>query len=141
MEAAESSAGHQINAPRFALRNFTTQWFLIPQGSGILAVILHQLDYQFKGLAILSQILWIFTIVALVGFLAIYILRAILWRGHLAHQLRHSVIEASGLASISIAFTTIIQMIALNLVTTWSPGWGLVAYALWWINAGMAAVA
>lgn len=46
--------------------------------------------------------------------------------------------ETACLSSISIAFTTIIQMIALNLVTTWGKGWGLAAWILWWINAVMA---
>src|ERR1700709_2274400 len=39
-------------------RSFKSQWFLIPQGTGILAIILHQLQYQFNGLTIISDILW-----------------------------------------------------------------------------------
>lgn len=35
----------------------SSQWFLIPQGTGILSVILHQLHYQFRGLDVISQIL------------------------------------------------------------------------------------
>lgn len=37
------------------------------------------------------------------------------------------VIEAAYLASISITFTSIFQMIALVLVRQWGPGWGIVA--------------
>lgn len=49
--------------------------------------------------------------------------------------------ETACLASVSIAFTTIYQMIALNLVTDWSPSWGMVAYVMFWVNAALAAVA
>jgi hypothetical protein len=31
-------------------------------------------------------------------------------------------------------------VIALTLVSSWSPRWGLVAYVLWWINTAMAIV-
>lgn len=130
-----------ITAPRLALRNFTSQWFLIPQGTGILAVILHNLDYQFRGLAIISQILWVLTIVLLVFFLALYGARVALYPSFVGQKLRLSIMETACLSSISIAFTTIIQMIALNLVGDWSPEWGLVAYGLWWVNVVMATAA
>ncbi|KAM0700742.1 hypothetical protein Q7P35_012463 [Cladosporium inversicolor] len=32
-------------------------------------------------------------------------------------------------------------MIALTLTSSWSPGWGMAAYVMWWINVVMAAVA
>jgi tellurite resistance protein TehA-like permease len=123
-----------------ALRNFTSQWFLIPQGTGIIAVILHQLDYQFDGLVIISEIFWVLTIVVLVVMLLAYTLRAMAFPGELATALSSNTSETSCLASISITFTTIIQMIELNLVHEWGHGWGLAAYVLWWINTAMAVI-
>ncbi|KAK5130042.1 hypothetical protein LTR08_002516 [Meristemomyces frigidus] len=132
---------HRISAFRIALRSFSTQWFLIPQGTGIIATILHQLHYQFNGLRIIADIFFVFTILTFIGFLLIYLLRIIILPRHVAHQLASNIMETACLASISIAFTTIIQMIALTLVSSWGTSWGMVAYVMWWINAVMAAFA
>lgn len=134
-------SGHRISALRIALRSFNSQWFLIPQGAGILATILHQLHYQFQGLGIIASILWVFTILTLVGFLLIYTLRAIIFPRHVWNQFASNFMETACLCSISIAFTTVIQMMALTLTPSWGPGWGMAAYVLWWINVAMAALA
>lgn len=72
--------------------------------------------------------------------LLLYILRIFLYPKVVTAALATEITETAGLASISITFTLIIQMIALTLVSSWSPRWGLVAYVLWWINTAMAAV-
>ena len=46
--------------------------------------------------------------------------------------------ETACLSCISIAYTTIIQNVALNLPMNWGRGWGVVALVLWWINVVMA---
>lgn len=137
-DGQDGPPGPQISAPRLALRNFSSQWFLIPQGTGAIAVILHQLPYQFRGLAIISQCVWVLTILMLVSMLLIYLVRVALEPTYVAKQLRTNIMETACLASISVAFTTIIQMTALNLVQTWGSTWGTVAYVLWWINFVMA---
>ena len=127
----------RIIARSLALKNFTSQWFLAPQGTGIIATILHQLPYQFHGLAIISQCFWVLTIVMLCMMLLVYIARAAIYPSHVRQQLQRDFMETACLSSISIAFTTIIQMIPLNLIQ-WNQGWGTVAYVLWWINLPMA---
>lgn len=127
-----------ISAARLALQNFTSQWFLVPQGTGAVALVLHQLGFQFRGLAIISQCFWVLTIVMLSSMLLTYSTRAVLNPAHVTKLLRTSIMETACLASISIAFSTIIQMTALNLVDTWGQAWGIVAYVLWWINLAMA---
>ncbi|EPS32720.1 hypothetical protein PDE_07680 [Penicillium oxalicum 114-2] len=124
-----------------AIWNFSSQWFLIPQGTGVIAVILHQLDYQFRGLQVISVIIWIYTIVLLAVGLVLYLLRVFLFPQHVAHEIRDNMSEIACLASISITFTTIIQMTALVLVDFWGPAWGTVAYVLWWITTAMAVFA
>ncbi|EAS29970.3 malic acid transporter [Coccidioides immitis RS] len=125
----------------YALFMFSSQWFLVPQGMGIIAVILHQLPYQFRGLEIISKIVWVYTIVLLGSCLGLYVLRILLYPRHVAYQLRHSILETSCLASISIAFTSIIQMVALTVVREWGSAWGIVAFVLWWINTALAVLA
>src|ERR1700761_5997275 len=64
---------------RSALLAFSSHWFLVPQGSGITAVILHQLKFQFSGLQVISYILWAFTIISLTVFLFTYAVRTVLF--------------------------------------------------------------
>ncbi|KAK3306343.1 voltage-dependent anion channel [Chaetomium strumarium] len=127
---------------RLALQHFTSQWFLIPQGTGITAVILHQLDYQFRGLQIVSYVFWIMTIVLLLCMVLVYIVRCIRFPRQLAGALRHDIGELACLTSIVISFTSIIQMTSLVLVPGRgsSKGWGVAVYVLWWINAALATV-
>jgi tellurite resistance protein TehA-like permease len=140
-DSEEHGDEHRISALRIALRSFNSQWFLIPQGSGIVAITLHQLHYQFQGLGIIADIFWAITILTLVGFLLIYIWRAVVFPRYVANQFGSNFMETACLCSISIAFTTIIQMIALTLTPSWGPSWGMAAYVMWWINVAMAAVA
>ena len=140
-DGREAQPAQKMSALRFALYNFSSQWFLLPQGTGILSIILHQLDYQFRGLAIISQILWVLTIVLLLGFLVIYLARTCVFPAMVRQQLQTNIMETACLSSISIAFTTIIQMIVLNVVREWSRGWGVAALGLWWINTALATIA
>jgi hypothetical protein len=122
-----------------ALYNFTSQWFLIPQGTGIIGVILHPSNYQFKGLDIISYIVWLLTIVMLACMLAIYVLRYTAFPHMVTRSLGRGMSESACLASISISFTSIIQMMVLALVQGgWGKGWAIAAYVLWWINVAMA---
>jgi tellurite resistance protein TehA-like permease len=121
-----------------ALQNFTSQWFLIPQGTGITAVILHQLKYQFYGLQIIADVWWIFTIALLLFSLLLYTLRIVFHPKLVAAALRQDVQELACLSCISISFTTVIMMIALTIVRDWSVRWGVIAFVLWWINVAMA---
>jgi sodium-dependent phosphate transporter len=124
--------------PARALFSFSPQFFLIPQGTGIIAVILQQLDYQFGALQILAKIVWIYTIVLLAVTLFFYVLRLSQYPKHVAYELHHNLIETSCLASIVITYTTIIQMAALQYGNTHGVAVGI--YVLWWIDAFLSTV-
>ncbi|KAL4806053.1 voltage-dependent anion channel [Aspergillus unguis] len=119
-----------------AVYNFTSSWFLIPQGTGILATILHQLHYQFGALPILAKIVWIYAIVLLGLSLILYSLRIFLYPKHVVRQVRDNIVEASCLSSIPIAFSCIVQMIALQ----YDGSADLVAYILWWISTAFSII-
>ncbi|KAK5139685.1 Plasma membrane sulfite pump involved in sulfite metabolism [Rachicladosporium monterosium] len=136
----DSQDSQRVAAWRVALKKFSSQWFLIPQGTGILAVILHNLHYQFRGLNHISQIFWVITIATLASFLVIYLLRVVFFPRHVAHEISQNSMETACLSSISIAFTTIYIMIVLNLLP-WGRGWGMAAYVMYWVNVVMAATA
>jgi len=137
----QETARPPSNPASRALWNFSTQWFLVPQGTGVIALILHQLDYQFSGIEVISVVIWIYTITLLALFLFAYVLRIILYPRHVAWVLRMSIVETACLASIPITFTSVIQMTTLVLVHSWGKAWGIVSYVLWWIDTGMAVVA
>jgi len=119
------------------LWNFPSQWFLIPQGTGIVGLILYRLDYQFNGLHTLAKIVWIYTIVLLGLVLFLYILRILVYPRHVCQQLRISLIETSCLSSISIAITSILQLASL----TYGGHAGLPIYILWWFNTALSVIA
>jgi tellurite resistance protein TehA-like permease len=140
MAKTRNELSHPTSPALIAVRNFASQWFLVAQGTGIIGVILHQLDYQFDGLIIISEIFWVLTIVLLVVMLIVYGLRIVLYPKEVAEVLSTDANETACLASISITFTSIIQMMALNLVQDWGKGWGIACFVLWWINTAMAAI-
>lgn len=131
-------SGTPSSPPARALFCFSPQFFLIPQGMGIIAVILQQLDYQFGALQVLAKIVWIYTMVLLAVTLFLYLLRLYWYPKHVAYELHHNLIEISCLASIVITYTTIIQMAALQYGHTHGVALGI--YVLWWIDAFLATV-
>ncbi|KAF6814682.1 malic acid transport [Colletotrichum sojae] len=139
-DITESEPDRDRSTVRTAIRNFTSQWFLLPQGTAILAAILKQLDYRFDGLTIISYIIWITAILLLLSMLALYLLRSVMYPSHVLGALHRDDVELAGLSSISIAFTSIIQMASLTLVPAWAGPWTDIVHALWWTSAGLALV-
>lgn len=140
--------GQQQTAPspssklRIALDSYSSAWFLIPQGTGILAITLHQLDYPFNGLETISVVVWLAALVLLALTSVVYML-------HLASSrplkkafddILSTTNEAACLASLSVAFMAVVQMTALVVVPGPEGGraWALVVYGLWWANCVLA---
>jgi tellurite resistance protein TehA-like permease len=119
---------------RQALLKFSSQWFLVPQGCGITAVVLHQLDYQFQGLRQISYVVWVLTAVCLAALIVLYCVRVAMHPKRSWQAIQRDLPEAAGLSSISIAFTSLIQMAAL----VFGDSWGTATSALWWVNLGIA---
>lgn len=132
---------HPLQSPErplsIALWNFSSTWFLIPQGTAIICNILQRLEYQFTGLKILARIVFIYAIVLLGLSLIIYLLRAIVYPKHVRHQLRTKLIETSCLSSIIISFTSITQLA----IVQFSTEARIFFYVIWWIQAVLATIA
>ncbi|KAK4201324.1 putative malic acid transport protein [Triangularia verruculosa] len=137
-----TSISSPLQSPiRKAIQTFPSQWLLLPQGTGIIAVILHQLDYQFPGLDVISYIFFLLTIILLLTTITIYLTRCILFPHTVTTALQQTQEEVACLTSISITYTSIIKFISLVLVSSWGPGWGTAAYILWWTNVFLAVIA
>ncbi|KAJ5287831.1 C4-dicarboxylate transporter/malic acid transport protein [Penicillium angulare] len=119
-----------------AIWNFTSQWLLIPQGTGIICVIIARLHYQFNGLQTLAKIVWIYTIVLFGLCLFFYLLRILLYPKDVRHQLRTNLIETSCLSCTPIAYTSILQLAILQ----YGDRAGLAIYILWWTDTAMAII-
>ncbi|GJN76078.1 hypothetical protein Purlil1_7742 [Purpureocillium lilacinum] len=142
---ARGVAGRPSHA-RLALSSFHSPWFLIPQGTGSVALVLHQLDYRFRGLDTISVIFWVAAIALLAATCALYLCRLAAARPSPRAALRavaSDTSEAACLASVSVAFMSIVQMLALVVVPgPWGGrSWAVVVYVLWWVNCGLAVAA
>ena len=123
------------------IESWTTQIFLVTQGSGVLAVVLHQLDWQFHGSQIIATIVWVFTIVIYVSSLLLYLIKVFKFPRLVHQQLDKDIVELCCLASISITLGVIIDMVALVCAQDWGSSWGMVAYVLSWIQVAVAIAA
>ena len=134
-------SGEQESMISKIIDGWTTQTFLISQGTGVLAVVLHDLDWQFHGSQIISIIVWIITIVIYILFLFTYVIKVFVNPNLVRKQLDSDIVELCCLASISITLGVITDMVALVCAQAWGPSWGLFAYVLSWIHVGIAFVA
>ncbi|KAL8690107.1 MAG: hypothetical protein Q9218_004375 [Villophora microphyllina] len=117
-----------------SLEEWTTMTFLIPQGTGMLATCLFQLDWQFRGSEIIATIVWVFTILVFAILCLAYLAKVILFPKSVRQQLSSNIMELCCLSSAVITYGVIINMVALVCAKAWGPSWGMVAYVLNWIN-------
>lgn len=127
----------QLSFLRTAIRNFSSSWFLIPQGVGISSVVLFQFEERFEGLDVISYIFWAFTTASFISMILIYAVRVFMFPRHVGHQLMTNAAELSCIASASIAFTSINQMLSL-VNPGGDPRWASVTVVLWWFNVSIA---
>ncbi|OHE99902.1 hypothetical protein CORC01_04803 [Colletotrichum orchidophilum] len=137
--SSQTPTTHESSTLRSAIRDFSSQWFLIPQGTGITATVLHQLDYRFHGLTEIAYVFWVTTTVLLLLMLCLYGARVALYPKRLLHALKHDDAELAGLSSISITFTSVVQTASLALVRGAGEPWSTVLHVLWWVSFALAA--
>jgi tellurite resistance protein TehA-like permease len=106
--------------------------------AGIIAILLHQLPYQFHGLPVLSTIAFVIDFVLFVIFSIIFILRLI-WFGRQAYyEITSNINELALGACWPIAWQTVSSLVCLIVS---NASWGghsftLVGYVMWWIGSG-----
>lgn len=139
-ETENRTLSPRCNQPKSAfqntLENFTSTWFVIPMNTGILAIIMHQLPYQFNGLPVLCTIMYLvaLTLFVIISFLTI--LRWTLYAKAAQPKTAASVDEMSFLATAPITFLTLTSLTGLIVSNAYWGGyaWSLVAYTIWWIG-------
>ncbi|TLD16745.1 uncharacterized protein PgNI_01173 [Pyricularia grisea] len=122
---------------RSAIKNFTSQWFLVPQGAGITSIVLYQFEERFDGLDVVSYIFWALTIICLITFILIYTLRVVMFPRHVGKLLVSNPGELACISSASISFTSVNQMLSL-VNPSGGPRWASVTAGFWWFNVSLA---
>ncbi|KAM5463494.1 Plasma membrane sulfite pump involved in sulfite metabolism [Microsporum audouinii] len=117
-----------------AISNFHPGWFSVNMGTGITAILLQNLPYQFPGLHYIAVVLFVLNVIIFFFFLTISITRYALWpekfKAMLAHP-AHSML----LGTFPMGFATIINCIIFICVPVWGDWAARFAWGLWWVDA------
>lgn len=102
-------------------------------GTGIASILLHNLPYNGVWLYWLSVIIFCLNIVLFITFLAISVLRYIMFPGLFMFMIRHPV-QSLFLGTLPMGLSTIINMIVFVCVPAWGQPAITLAWTLWWID-------
>ncbi|EZF31584.1 sulfite efflux pump [Trichophyton mentagrophytes] len=117
-----------------AISNFHPGWFSVNMGTGITAILLQNLPYQFPGLHYIAVILFILNVIIFFLFLTISITRYCLWPDKFKAMLAHPA-HSMLLGTFPMGFATIINCIVFICVPVWGEWASRFAWGLWWIDA------
>jgi tellurite resistance protein TehA-like permease len=102
-------------------------------GTGIVAVLLHNLPYNARWLYWLSIVIFILNVVLLGLFLAVSLARYIIWPGSWTAMIHHPE-QSLFLGAVPISLGTIVSMICYVCVDTWGAPVQYLAMTLWVIE-------
>ena len=117
--------------------NFTPSWFSVNMGTGIASILLHNLPYNGDWLYWISVAIFCLNILLFLLFLAISVLRYLMYRGFFVFMIRHPV-QSLFVGTFPMALATIINMIVYVCVPAWGSWAVILAWTLWWIDAVIA---
>ena len=122
---------------RALVQDFSPVWFTWCMNTGILSTLMHTLPYQFKGLSIISTILYVVDLTLFVLFSIIFVLRFIIHGRSAWAEISSDVNELCFTATLPISWMTLTTLTSLIVS---NAQWGghaftLVAYVMWWIGA------
>lgn len=119
--------------------HFTPSWFSVNMGTGISSILLHQLPYQFRGLGIISNVIFALNVLLFCIFLGLSVARYTIWPTMGPTMLFHPT-QSLFLGTLAMGFATIVNMCALSAAPAWGPRFALFTWALWWIDAALSIV-
>ncbi|KIV80684.1 hypothetical protein PV11_08169 [Exophiala sideris] len=127
----------QRSAFRAMVQDFSPIWFAWCMNAGLIAILMHQLPYQFNGLPVLSTIAFMIDFVLFIIFSVVMLLRFAMFRGQAYNEICDNVPDLGLLACWPIAWLTVTAFVSL---TVSEARWGghaftIVAYVMWWFGA------
>ena len=123
---------------RHVVLNFTPSWFSVTMGTGIVSILLHNLPYNARWLYWMSIIIFCLNVALFVSFLAISVLRYLLFRRLFGFMIRHPV-QSLFIGTLPMGLATIVNMVVFVCVPAWGPWVPAFAWTLWWIDAVISA--
>lgn len=137
--AAAEAAAPAVKPPKWRelrriVLHFTPSWFSINMGTGIVSILLHELPYQFKGLGIISNIIFGLNVLLFLLFLSVTLARYTIWPRMILIMLFHPG-QSLFLGTFAMGLATIVNMCALSASPAWGPGFTTFTWVLWWIDA------
>ncbi|TVY82220.1 Sulfite efflux pump SSU1, partial [Lachnellula suecica] len=123
---------------RAMVQDFSPVWFTWCMNAGIIAILLHQLPYQFRGLHVLSTIAFVIDLVLFIIFSLIFLTRFAWFKRQAYYEITDDTNELALGACWPIAWQTISSLTCL---IASNASWGghaftLVGYVMWWIGTG-----
>ncbi|KAI7270233.1 putative C4-dicarboxylate transporter/malic acid transport protein [Hortaea werneckii] len=122
---------------RRIVRNFTPSWFSVTMGTGITSILLHNLPYNGVWLRYLSYILFALNVLLFTIFSLISLLRYTLYPETWHAMIRHPA-QSLFIGTFPMGLATIVNMVAFVCVPAWGGATWKLAWALWWIDSGLA---
>ncbi|KAI2062769.1 Plasma membrane sulfite pump involved in sulfite metabolism, partial [Ophidiomyces ophidiicola] len=119
-----------------AIANFHPGWFAATMGTGITAILLDRLPYQFPGLRYIALAIFVLNVALFTLFLVISVLRYAIWPDKFKAMLRHPA-HSMLPGTFPMGFATIINCTIFMLLPRWGPWVATVAWVLWWIDAAV----
>ncbi|KAF2801863.1 C4-dicarboxylate transporter/malic acid transport protein-like protein [Mytilinidion resinicola] len=116
--------------------NFTPSWFSVNMGTGIASILLHNLPYNGRWLYWISVAIFCLNVLLFLTFLAISVLRYVMFKGLFTFMIRHPV-QSLFVGTFPMGLATIINMIVFVCVPAWGPWAVTLAWTLWWIDAAI----
>ncbi|KAG9205840.1 hypothetical protein G6514_006114 [Epicoccum nigrum] len=116
---------------QIAIKNFSPVWFLISMDTGVLNTIMHLLPWQFRGLDILSTIMWVFNLVLFTAFSLLAVTRLLTFPFHVKRESLNQLEEIPYQGAPAIAYLTLVAQVALTCSTAWGFRPTVLAYVLW----------
>lgn len=105
--------------------------------AGIIAILMHQLPYQFRGLGVLSTIVFMIAFILLICFSILFTGRLLRFGKTAYHEITDNITDLSLLACWPISWLLLSSLVSLIVSTA---NWGghaftIVAYVMWWFGA------
>ncbi|CAG8893377.1 unnamed protein product [Penicillium egyptiacum] len=119
---------------RKVVRNFTPAWFSVNMGTGIVSVLLNTLPYNGQWLYYISIIIFILNVAYFTVFLAITLLRYILYPEIFRVMATHPV-QSLFLGTFPMGLATMINMFCFVCVSRWGDGAAYFIWAVWVFDA------
>ncbi|CAK7217207.1 Plasma membrane sulfite pump involved in sulfite metabolism [Sporothrix bragantina] len=117
---------------RKMVRNFTPSWFSVSMGTGVVALLLHNLPYNAHGVWYISVVVFCLNIFLFLSFSAITLTRYILYPEIWGVMIKHPS-QSLFLGCIPMALATIVNMMVL-VCSPWGNAFIYFTWALWWLD-------